>query len=343
MDRINMQMAVIFLVVGFFAPMTAAAGGLIPCGGDGQAQCQTCDVVKLMDNLIDWLIAILSIVAAILIAYAGVRLVLSVGDASAKEFAKRSISNVIIGYVLLLACWLLVDTAVKFLLSDQAYGTWNQIQCTEQPQPRVAEQETVYFGWVGGTINYQCTPLPNGQFNCTDRINECISDGGTTATPAISSTPSVACSLPASASRPPDLSLAGACNADVVGRYFPEDVGNAQCIIRAESTCGAANVSRTDVMGDGRAFSFGPMQINLTVHTLENCDGYPATLNCADAFRGGNYSAVVTNEALYQQCARAAQDIDCNLRNGRRIRDARAARQPNNPWGDWSTARGCGL
>jgi hypothetical protein len=263
-------------------------------------------------------------------------MVVSVGDVSAKETAKRLISNVIIGYTLLLACWLLIDTGVKALLNDQRFGTWNQIKCVEQPKPVAADKTYIDLYWSGGTIEYECTPLPNGQYNCTDQIATCISDGGTTDTLAISTSSSVACNFPAGGSRPPDLSAGGACDAEIVGRYFPNEIGNAQCIIRAESTCGAANISSTDVMRDGRAFSFGPMQINLTVHELLNCPGEPAVLDCKAAFSGNSYSAVVINEPLYQQCARAAQNVDCNLLNGARIR-------ARDGWRPWSTARGCGL
>lgn len=328
------------ILVGVYiliTPLTSLAAGLVPCGGVGQGACQTCHVVMLMDNVVDWLIAILSIVAAIIFIYAGARLVVSLGDTSAKEMAKRHISNVIIGYIILLACWILIDTVTKFLLNDQTYGTWNQIQCSEQPKPKEADKQYITLYWNGGDINYDCVALPNGQYNCTEQINSCISSGGTTTSSPITISPTVVCNYPAAASRPPDLSAGGACDPDIVGRYFPDEIGNAQCIIRAESVCGAQNISSIDVMRDGRAFSFGPMQINLTVHELRNCSGYPAVLDCKAAFSGSNDSAVVINEPLYQQCARAAQDTDCNLLNGKIIRDARGS------WSDWSTAAGCGL
>lgn len=130
-----------WILVGVFIYMTplAMAAGLVPCGGEGEPACQTCHIVILIDGLVDWLIVILSIVASIIIAYAGARMVVSVGDVSAKETAKKLISNVIIGYSILLACWLLIDTGVKALLKDQVYGTWNQIQCVEQPKPVAAQ------------------------------------------------------------------------------------------------------------------------------------------------------------------------------------------------------------
>jgi hypothetical protein len=154
----------------------------------------------------------------------------------------------------------------------------------------------------------------------------------------------VSCSFTTGGVNPPDLSAAGACDQDTVAKYFPSEVGNAQCIIRDESTCGAKMVSTTDVLdGDKRAFSFGPMQINLTVHELVGCGPGGSTLDCKAAFnrptsgKRKDYRASVVNEDLYQQCATAAQNIDCNLSNGKRLRDRKGS------WGDWSTAAGCGL
>lgn len=141
---------------------------------------------------------------------------------------------------------------------------------------------------------------------------------------------------------PPNLSAPGVCNATIVSRYFPpSEVGAMQCIMQGESSCGANLVSRVDVMRNDpqrRAFSFGPTQINITVHDLPGCGPNGTTLNCPAAFSGRNYSARVVNEALYQQCAVAAQQIDCNLRKARQLRDRRGN------FRDWLlVGRRCGL
>jgi hypothetical protein len=193
--------------------------------------------------------------------------------------------------------------------------------------------------------------LPNGEDNCIPQQDQCRRSGGTPTIDDSSSRRAVICmyygggstsggTTGGTGARPPDLSGVGSCNANVIGRHFPTAlIGSAQCIIRAESSCGARMQSVTDVMRvDGRPFSFGPMQINLTVHELRGCSGYPAVLDCKSAFEGRNYSARVINEPLYQQCARAAQDNDCNIRNGLRI-----YQEAGNRWSPWSTASACGL
>jgi hypothetical protein len=65
--------------------------------------------------------------------FAGFKLVTSGGNEAAKTAAKVTFYNVIIGYLILLAGWLMVDTLLKATLDDQAYGMWRTIQCVSQP------------------------------------------------------------------------------------------------------------------------------------------------------------------------------------------------------------------
>ncbi len=322
---------VVVLLLSFLPYIVQA--DLVPCGDSGEEMCQTCHVVDLVNGVIEWLIAILGTVAAILFMYAGFKLVTSGGNVSAKTDALRMINNLVIGYVIVLAGWLMVDTGLKALLTPGGgsdFGMWNEISCVVQPEAR-------FTPWTGGVLPTSCLAIRGGEYDCSAAEATCVANGGTVTG---ASGPEVNCQYSGGVgARPPDLSAGGACAAGVISPPFGNMTGSAQCIIRAESACGARMVSRTDIMSiDGRAFSFGPMQINLTVHVLRGCSGYPAELRCLDAFSGRNYSARVINESLYQQCAQAAQNVDCNIKNGARI-----YREAGNSWRPWSTAAGCGL
>jgi len=322
-----------------------AQAGLVPCGRAGQGDCQTCHVVQLVSGVNAWLVGILSIVATIMFVIAGFRLVTSNGNPSVLQDAKSMIINVAIGFVIVLSAWLLLDLFMKSLLSDseQGLGPWNEIECVDQPVARTdpgrleititTEIETTESCTTAAScaaLQSQCEARPGGTVNLTGNPGNF----------------QVGCTFSSSdsASNPPDLSAAGACDSDLVGQYFPEQVGNAQCVIGGESTCGAGMVSVTDTLRNdgGRAFSFGPTQVNITVHPVIGCG---PRLDCPSAFRGRDYSAVVVNEALYQECARALQDVDCGLTNSRRIYDDAAAnpRTGYNGWQPWSAATGCGL
>ena len=140
--------AVMFIVL----PVFVTAAGLVPCGGTGEPQCQACDVTKLINNVVAWLVIILSIVASILIVIAGFKLVTSGGNPAAKTAAKETFINIFIGFLIILASWLLVDTVMKALVNQQAYGMWNEIQCVSQPpvvrNVRTADELSQVYGTV---------------------------------------------------------------------------------------------------------------------------------------------------------------------------------------------------
>jgi hypothetical protein len=278
--------------------------GLVPCEG---ALCSTCDVVVLANTGIKWLLTLSFLFFAVLAVRAGVNLILAQGKPGALQDARQSFTNAFIGLIIILVAWILVDTLLRNLLGKDGvlsggvienYGPWSKVKCVEQVTPLKAVAN--YFG--GDPAYLQELATANG------------------------------------GSIPPVTGAGGACSATLIGKYFPTEIGNAQCIITKESSCGATLSSVTDKMRvDGRPFSFGPMQINITVHSLSGCTPDGKILNCPAAFVGKNYSARVKDEALYAQCTAAAKNFDCNLKNGKIIKDRRGS------WADWSTAGACGL
>ena len=129
--------AIYFIVsLLLLSPALTFAAGMVPCGGAGEATCQSCHVLQLIQIVVNWLVAILTIITSLIIAFAGLRLVTSFGNASAMQQAKSLISNGIIGFMIVLAGWLLIDLVLKSLVNDQVYGVWNELQCVDQPVSR---------------------------------------------------------------------------------------------------------------------------------------------------------------------------------------------------------------
>ena len=118
------------------SPSVVAAAGLVPCGGIGEEPCQMCHVGALVATVGGWLATVMGIIVVILIMLAGLRMVVAAGDLSAVTNARKLISNAIVGYILFLAAWMLVDTGLRFLLRQENYGVWNDIICTTQPAPQ---------------------------------------------------------------------------------------------------------------------------------------------------------------------------------------------------------------
>lgn len=97
--------------------------------------------------------------------------------------------------------------------------------------------------------------------------------------------------------------------ADVVAMIrdtFPKDSDRSVRIFHCESGLDPAKHSEVDVMRDGRAFSVGLAQINLTVTPVDGLD-------CPKAFAGINKNARVVDEKLYRQCVKRAENPSVSL------------------------------
>lgn len=147
----------------FLAPQVFAeeeATGIAQLAGCTGVDCTACNVVDMANGVITWLIGILFIVFALLMAIAGVKLVTSGGNHHALDEAKSSFTNAIIGFLIILSAWLVVDTIMRALVGTDAnpgsikvegevsgWLFWTDVQCQVQVTPierAVTEAEVVW-------------------------------------------------------------------------------------------------------------------------------------------------------------------------------------------------------
>lgn len=111
---------------GDFVPVAyAVEGGLVTCQGPN---CNACDLVNMVNNIVNFLIVLLTVLATFVLVIAGFRMVRSGGSTTVWESAKGSFINVIIGFILVLAAWLIVDTILK-ALTGVGLEVWGVITC----------------------------------------------------------------------------------------------------------------------------------------------------------------------------------------------------------------------
>lgn len=108
----------------------------------------------------------------------------------------------------------------------------------------------------------------------------------------------------------------------MIRKAFPSNPV-ALAVFKAESGLDPKMPSTTDRMADGRPFSIGLTQINLTVHTIGG-------VRCLEAFHGRNKHAVVIDEALYEKCVKLAEDPRLNLETAKGIYE-----RSGNNFGKW--------
>jgi hypothetical protein len=129
-----MLFAVIFIAGSLALPVAARAsipffGPIVPeainrCAAGWAA------LITVINDIIELLITLAIVfVAPITIAYAGFLLVTSQGNSGAITKAKGVIENTVVGIIIAIAAWLIVDAVMSVLYhpSDSTWGTWSSL------------------------------------------------------------------------------------------------------------------------------------------------------------------------------------------------------------------------
>ncbi len=156
---------------------SAAPGGFVTCEG---ASCSACDLVKMVNLIIVWLFGIIFLIFAVLMLMAGFGLVTSGGDTSAVSAAKSKFKNALIGLLIVMAAWLLVDTMVTKLVNGgdgnlagagfKAAGPWSEVKCQVQTVPKPPKPQPV--GGVTATTTTATTT--GGVFRYSNNFNSSV-------------------------------------------------------------------------------------------------------------------------------------------------------------------------
>lgn len=111
----------------------ANSNGLVNCGkpgADGELQedemCDFQDLMSLIQELINWLIGILTLVATLLFMYAGFLYLTAGGDGGQVDTAKTIFQNVAGGFVIVLLAFTLIATLVNLLTRDDWQDNWKE-------------------------------------------------------------------------------------------------------------------------------------------------------------------------------------------------------------------------
>jgi len=115
-------LATVMIMLGAFSPELVFAHDI--AGGEAHShivQCDTdCgynDLIGLIRNIIDFIIMIAVIAAPILFAWAGFLYVTAAGNTGKIQKAHTIFKDVLIGFMIILVAWLVVNTIVGTLLN----------------------------------------------------------------------------------------------------------------------------------------------------------------------------------------------------------------------------------
>ncbi|HEY9586250.1 MAG TPA: pilin [Candidatus Paceibacterota bacterium] len=95
--------------------------GLIPCGFEGKPKCDFNQLMILANNIITFLVTLSFPVAAVAFAYAGFLIMTAGGDTGKVERGKEIFKNVGIGFIIILAAFLVVSVIMKTFVKSSEF------------------------------------------------------------------------------------------------------------------------------------------------------------------------------------------------------------------------------
>lgn len=118
-------------------PGTTEPGGIVQCGRPGQNMCTLCNMIEGMRIIIDYLMKIAVGVALLAMAIGGVMYIVSAGSSGLADMGKKAITNAAIGFVIIFAAYLIVNTVFLYLGTKPGLGfgvvEWGKFECAANP------------------------------------------------------------------------------------------------------------------------------------------------------------------------------------------------------------------
>lgn len=121
--RVGVLVALLWLMPVFVFAQGGLPKAIVPenCQGANAAQkCGVCDLAQLAQNVVNTAIFLAVILSAILFAWAGFKLMS--GNPGQISQGKGIFANVIIGLVIILAAYLLVDTLFSIMTGEHVWA-----------------------------------------------------------------------------------------------------------------------------------------------------------------------------------------------------------------------------
>lgn len=109
-------------------------GPLVPqCSGPFEGACQLCDLLTLLQNLINFAIGFSILVATGMFVYAGILYFTAAAKQDNIKKAHGIFMKVFIGLIFVLGAWLIVDLVLS-TLTGKGIGPWVKVDCAAWPQ-----------------------------------------------------------------------------------------------------------------------------------------------------------------------------------------------------------------
>lgn len=118
---------IVFFLLGFSVASANNHTGLIPCDGSAENPCGICHLFELVSTIVNFITYnIAAPLATIMLIYGGVMLIISGGSEDRKKKGLNAIWAAVWGLVIVFGAWLIVNTVINSLASNEFSGGWNR-------------------------------------------------------------------------------------------------------------------------------------------------------------------------------------------------------------------------
>ena len=109
----------------------ATCGGSAPIGPDGgpTGPCSLCDAMIVGRNIITFLFEFSMMLGTIMVAWGGIKMMIAGGDPKKISDAKQIMTSAIIGIVIAVSAWTIVNTVLAALSPTGIAPPWSKITC----------------------------------------------------------------------------------------------------------------------------------------------------------------------------------------------------------------------
>ncbi|MEK9184427.1 MAG: hypothetical protein AAB892_01725 [Patescibacteria group bacterium] len=304
-------------------PLLDPDWSIVPDPSELDTSCKPTDplgmggILVLVQNVMNAAVSLTVIVLVLVVAYAGFLFITSPFNSENRSTAKTALMNAVIGVIIVLAGWLVIDFVMKILYNPDAVfggkqiGPWSAIITGGDACIKPTDTEPLF-----GNLPFSEGPSVDSTVGAGG-----VGAGGGSAGPG----------------KPASLGT-GACSASSIAtsaaaggyRLTDAQAQTFSCLAKSESACGT-NITGATTPGGQSTTAHGMFQIVLgyrnektgapsPCHSLNIpvCSaaakraGWTGSgdLNCANAFSGGKVKAGM--ESLARVCQAASKNLDCN-------------------------------
>ncbi len=93
--------------------------------------CDFCDALIVTQNIIQFLFQIAIPITVAMIAYGAIRMMISAASEEQVRNARHIMTSAVVGLVIALAAWIIVNTLLHILAKDATVAVWNVITCNK--------------------------------------------------------------------------------------------------------------------------------------------------------------------------------------------------------------------